>query len=688
MRFCKLGATFGVLNRRTLAFAPGLNLIEASNESGKSTLCAFLRVMLYGLSTRERGTLADKNRYLPWSGAPMQGTLELETEDYGNITLRRDTARANSPMGRFAATHTGSGDEVPGLTAADCGEALLGVPREVYERSAFIRQTGLAIDPDAELERRIAALISTGEEGASYSEASAALKKQLNIRRSNARNGQIPALEREIESTETALRELRGLLTERTDAESAVAALTAQEADLRSALAAHDLADRQAQYRLREDARRDADSAAREARIFRRMLEDSRVPPREVLEENRSRLRTVDDLDRQRQEAERKQADAERALQDFDAGGKPPALRPVAFLWLIFLIVCVAVLPAALLLSLDLSAGVLYGSVVGVVIFAALFALEWMRGREKARLHAGERARLDAALRGAEAACAALKAQAEETMETVYAAIPAGDAVSAAAYVHENLARYDTLARMETDARGKKQRYEDFPAPDLKDVPAKPVERPAKTREALQDELDRVIARRVEARSRMDRTAGRLQSIGEAGELGAALAQKREQLAEAQAEYNAVALAMETLERANAVLQSRFSPELGHRAAEYFSALTGGRYGALTLDRAFHALATESGESVSRDAALLSRGAGDQLYLAVRLAICDMVLPEEKHVPLVLDDALINFDDARCHAALELLCKAAETRQVLLLTCQHREAAYLRGREHVNILSL
>ena len=396
MRFCKLGATFGVLNRRTLAFAPGLNLIEASNESGKSTLCAFLRVMLYGLSTRERGTLADKNRYLPWSGAPMQGTLELETEDYGNITLRRDTARANSPMGRFAATHTGSGDEVPGLTAADCGEALLGVPREVYERSAFIRQTGLAIDPDAELERRIAALISTGEEGASYSEASAALKKQLNIRRSNARNGQIPALEREIESTETALRELRGLLTERTDAESAVAALTAQEADLRSALAAHDLADRQAQYRLREDARRDADSAAREARIFRRMLEDSRVPPREVLEENRSRLRTVDDLDRQRQEAERKQADAERALQDFDAGGKPPALRPVAFLWLIFLIVCVAVLPAALLLSLDLSAGVLYGSVVGVVIFAALFALEWMRGREKARLHAGERARLDA----------------------------------------------------------------------------------------------------------------------------------------------------------------------------------------------------------------------------------------------------------------------------------------------------
>ncbi|MBQ9648218.1 MAG: hypothetical protein IJV43_07670, partial [Oscillospiraceae bacterium] len=130
------------------------------------------------------------------------------------------------------------------------------------------------------------------------------------------------------------------------------------------------------------------------------------------------------------------------------------------------------------------------------------------------------------------------------------------------------------------------------------------------------------------------------------------------------------------------------SPELGKRAAEYFSVLTGGRYEAVALDRAFRALATESGDSVAHDAALLSRGASDQLYLAVRLAICDMVLPEEKRVPLVLDDALINFDDERCKAALELLVKAAETRQIILLTCQHREAAYLSGRENVNILSL
>ena len=142
MDFQHIEATFGKLEHRSLSFSKGLNIIEAPNESGKSTLLAFLRVMLYGFPPRERGALADKNRYAPWSLSPMRGTLALTCQK-GNITLQRDTARANSPMGRFSAVYTGSGEAVDGLTAADCGETLLGVPCEVYERSAFIRQSSL-----------------------------------------------------------------------------------------------------------------------------------------------------------------------------------------------------------------------------------------------------------------------------------------------------------------------------------------------------------------------------------------------------------------------------------------------------------------------------------------------------------------------------------------------------------------
>ena len=99
-------------------------------------------------------------------------------------------------------------------------------------------------------------------------------------------------------------------------------------------------------------------------------------------------------------------------------------------------------------------------------------------------------------------------------------------------------------------------------------------------------------------------------------------------------------------------------------------------------------MTTETDDFVARDSGALSQGAADQLYLAVRLAICDMVLPEEKSIPLVLDDALVSFDDERCQAATELLLKLSETRQILLLTCHHREAAFLNGRKNVSVLSL
>ena len=183
----RMTATFGKLRGQTLELKDGLNVLQAPNESGKSTWCAFLISMLFGINSRERdraGFIADKNRYAPWNGASMSGRLEcLSGQDA--LTLIRSTRRQSAPLGDFQAFYTGTGDAVPGLTGQTCGEALLGVSREVFERSAFIRQAGLSISQDAGLERRIAALITSGEEDTSYSEAEIILKKQLNRRRHN-----------------------------------------------------------------------------------------------------------------------------------------------------------------------------------------------------------------------------------------------------------------------------------------------------------------------------------------------------------------------------------------------------------------------------------------------------------------------------------------------------------------------
>ena len=65
-----------------------------------------------------------------------------------------------------------------------------------------------------------------------------------------------------------------------------------------------------------------------------------------------------------------------------------------------------------------------------------------------------------------------------------------------------------------------------------------------------------------------------------------------------------------------------------------------------------------------------------------------MVLPAEDPCPILLDDALVTFDDERCAAALEVLAELGRKRQILLFTCQSREATLLKGGTDHHIITL
>jgi uncharacterized protein YhaN len=259
------------------------------------------------------------------------------------------------------------------------------------------------------------------------------------------------------------------------------------------------------------------------------------------------------------------------------------------------------------------------------------------------------------------------------TPEGVLAAVDAG------------LSRQRQLSAAREAARQAAQRRqlleEQTPAPDAPEAIA-----PAVRRAEALAERDAARAEALRARRRSDAAEGRLTALGDGDALGAALEQTQERREALQQEYDALFLALEALERAAVSLQTRFSPALGRRAGEIFEELTGGRWRGVFLDRAFHAAATEAGGHSPRDAQMLSMGAGDQLYLAVRLAICELLLPPDS--PLILDDALVRFDDLRLGRALEFLLQAAKTRQILLFTCQKREGAYLAGRLDVHLTGL
>ena len=245
--------------------------------------------------------------------------------------------------------------------------------------------------------------------------------------------------------------------------------------------------------------------------------------------------------------------------------------------------------------------------------------------------------------------------------------------VKAEAAAREAAMQADLLARQVPDA-----------PEDTDEAPAPPV----RSREAVSAQLAQVRAELEAARSAADRLTGRLHALGDPVVLQSSIQAMDQRRGELEGEYEAIRLAMDTLDDANTTLQNRFSPELGRRAAEIFRALTDGRYSGVVLDRAFHLSAEPAGDSVYRNAQLLSAGASDQLYLAVRLAICELVLPEEHAAPIILDDALANFDDDRCAAALGWLKEEGRKRQILLFTCHSREAAFFAGDGEVSVQRL
>ena len=59
----------------------------------------------------------------------------------------------------------------------------------------------------------------------------------------------------------------------------------------------------------------------------------------------------------------------------------------------------------------------------------------------------------------------------------------------------------------------------------------------------------------------------------------------------------------------------------------------------------------------------------------MRLAVCELALPDGETCPLILDDALVNLDDERLEQAMKLLAEVSKERQVILFTCRKPDGA-------------
>ena len=132
----EIGA-FGCLSGVVIEPSDGINLIEADNESGKSTLAAFIKFILYGFSSTRSQSIAENERklYIPWNGTRAFGSIVFSAPG-GRFRVARAYDLPSKETVEMTDLQTGR--EV--FRSLVPGEVLLGVPEEVYQKSAYFRQ--------------------------------------------------------------------------------------------------------------------------------------------------------------------------------------------------------------------------------------------------------------------------------------------------------------------------------------------------------------------------------------------------------------------------------------------------------------------------------------------------------------------------------------------------------------------
>ena len=698
MKIYKMTATFGKLQNETLTLKPGLNIIEAPNEWGKSTWCAFLVAMLYGVDTKERTTkdaLAVKERYAPWSGLPMSGSMDICWEGR-DITLQRAPTK-RIPMGDFQAFETKTGLPVPELTAENCGEMLLGVDKSVFLRTGFLRLTDLPVTDDAALRDRLNALVTTGDESGAQTLLVENLKELKNKCRHN-RTGLLPAAEAQRDDLLAKIRKIDTLNAQKAALSAQTAQFQAEIAELNSHLSHLSYGKSLKEYQHLRAA--ESETEALRQQLAELEKEAATLPPEE---ETRYRLTALSDLQHRwaiLQEKALPQAPtvpetdplfaglsgeeavrrARRHREEWDALQKPAAPRHLIIAIALFIIgVATAFVDPVWLAAFT-------GAALPFVVLHTRQTKAYVKKAEdlcrpygdtdpEDWVTAAESYRLSQAAYEKELESYRTAITEQEREKAVLSArlgeLTLGKPISEQQTLwQEQLKLRETLSQKKA-ALSASESHEEALRAVLKPVPA-PETPDTLTygEEETRLRLSRAEAALANTETQLQQLSGQLRLLGEKETYTGQLSALSRRIQDLEEHYTALTLALEAAQAASENLQRRFAPAISREAEKLFSSLTGGRYERLTLSRDFTVDTSAEGETTLRSSRFRSDGTVDQLYLALRLAVSKTLSPA---APLILDDALVRFDDVRLKAALALLKAEAEQKQVILFTCQSRE---------------
>ncbi len=210
--------------------------------------------------------------------------------------------------------------------------------------------------------------------------------------------------------------------------------------------------------------------------------------------------------------------------------------------------------------------------------------------------------------------------------------------------------------------------------------------------EAAQRELNSLEQRLIDARHETGRVEERISMMEKSEERSRALSRQETILAridEAAEQWAILTLCRALLDETRKVYETERQPEVLRHASMFFTLMTDGRYVRIITPLDGGTLEVERADGVRLSPQTLSRGAAEQLYLAMRLALIREYANHVDPLPVILDDIFVNFDPDRSRTSIRAVCELCSTHQVLLFTCHpHLVEEVRRIAPSANVISL
>lgn len=681
--------SFGKLKNTVVSLGEGINVLSAPNESGKSTLAAFIKFVFYGfVGSKKAFPQNERKLFTPWDNETSEGAVTFFADGTRYSVYRKclPSGKENVDILNRVTGKTEFKGEVP-------GEVFFGVAEEVFARTLFFRQLSLPENKDEILAERLRNIALGSDEEVGVEKAMRRLNESRKELKTRVGGGIIPKLEYErnrIEQTITDGSDLRREITRlHNEINNRAQIISTGGEKLKKLEQEYKNIDNYEAFLKLQNIKRLEEEVSESENAYRlaeetvgswtatdvSMLDSKNA---EFVIEQRNAKKRFNELETAKSELE--------YLEQGNGEIKKEVKKSGA--WKIFLALGVISAAASVFFVPALAL-----SLVFFVLFGVSLAKSKKKKDEILSVEA-ERSAFEERKRNAKANVERLERDYQNNL-SVCEQIGEDLFQALSEFIDKKQNDYaETIAELKNrfiDIQKKKAVYEakrdEFSSLSQSTDIGILVE---KASNAQKPERDRVIVERelkfytqqqeqLQAMNRKDEIdcASYEAKTGDIATLVGKKNSLDERINELNIKHKAYETAIQFIEDSADHMKSMIAPRIGNRANEYFSVATDGKYNSFEVDTS---LSMSFGDDFRRSCEYLSAGTRDSAYLSLRLALAD-ILFSGNGVPMILDDAFVRMDDDRLGAMMNALSEAANKHQILILTHGDREKNILTQKE-------